>query len=318
MRNANRLGKTARAGFTLIELLVVIVIIGILAGMLIPTLISVVRRGEDLECRSNLKEIARTVLKYTTDYKGTIPPTKVWSSAGQGEGQALYWCNVLARRGLPAQNAAYLNQNEKSSQSSVLLCPNSTETRVSLGVQITSPDDNKAQGWYRLGNEEYKTDSSYYWNGYVGTNTDQRRQYPSLSVDLASPRTTDFHNISEIPQRSHFAMVMDGVLFQEGDTPMPARIAARHGGAYGNRRVTNIAYYDGHVAPMDRYAPEGTGNTHDWSKERPADNADDDLSEENWQTWEYKPIMSRMTILGDDNPLNPLGGGPPEFLLPKR
>jgi len=315
MCKGNSLESADRDGFTLIELLVVIVIIGILAGMLIPTLVGVVRRGEDLECRSNLKEIARSVLKYTTDYKGTIPPTKIWSSTGQGEGQALYWCNLLARRGIPAQNAAHLGAREKSSQSSILLCPNSTETLVSQTTQFTAPDDEAAQGWYRLGNDEYKTDCSYYWNGYVGTDPDKRRRFPSLSVDLAKPREIDFHNISEIPHRSHFAMIMDGVLFQQGDTPMPQRIAARHGGMYGNRRATNIAYYDGHVDAFDRYAPEGTGDSHDWSRERPASNADDELSIENWQTWEFKPIMSRATVLGEDKEFE---GGPPEFLIPKR
>jgi prepilin-type N-terminal cleavage/methylation domain-containing protein len=278
------------AAFTLVELLIVIAIIGVLAGFLVPTVMTAMANARQVECMNNLKQIATSVINYTTDYRGGIPPTYI-------EDTELYWCNLLAKRDLPSANTADMAEDERTGQQSVLMCPGSTANRVTRGDPIETPDHENAQGWYRLGNNEYATDCSYYWNGYVGADTEKRERFPSLSVNYSNPQEITIHDISEIAQRSATAMVMDGVFFQEDAADQPQRIAARHRGTAGERRKTNIAFYDTHVESLDR-DPRTEADEIDWEQES---NVGENL--------DLIPIMVREPDLSD---------GPPWFMLPKR
>jgi prepilin-type N-terminal cleavage/methylation domain-containing protein/prepilin-type processing-associated H-X9-DG protein len=62
-----------RGGFTLVELLVVIVIIGILAGMLLPSITGVKERTNRLSCASHLREIHKMAIAYAKDNDDVMP-----------------------------------------------------------------------------------------------------------------------------------------------------------------------------------------------------------------------------------------------------
>ena len=302
MDTSTRRAADRRSAFTLIELLVVVTIVGTLVALLLPALGRVMAYAENIQCQANLKQIATSVLSYTTDHRGAIPPTKC-------EKSGLYWCNILARRDVPAQNSADLPEGEKSVQNTVLLCPASSTLYVrEEGAAWASPDAPEAQGWFRVGNSSgnnrLMTDCSYFWNGYTGNAQSKKDRFPSLAVNESEANVaSQFHDIAEIQKRSAMVMVADG-LFWDG-VDRPERIAARHTGSLGERLLTNIAYYDGHVEGFDRYA-EGSMPDRVWANEVMADDAD---LPENERHSGLVPIMTRSPTLE---------GGPPFFMLPKR
>ena len=76
------------SGFTLIELLVVIAIIGILAGMLLPSLMKAKFKVQQSVCNSNLKQLGTAILQYDIDSSGRYP--SVWDNTN-GNGQVGGW-----------------------------------------------------------------------------------------------------------------------------------------------------------------------------------------------------------------------------------
>ena len=65
--------KSDSTGFTLIELLVVIAIIAVLAALLLPALAAAKSRALRSQCLNNQKQLALSVIVYTSDYDDFLP-----------------------------------------------------------------------------------------------------------------------------------------------------------------------------------------------------------------------------------------------------
>ncbi|MDR1789406.1 MAG: prepilin-type N-terminal cleavage/methylation domain-containing protein, partial [Opitutaceae bacterium] len=94
--------KTSRrtAGFTLIELLTVIAIIGILAGIIIPTVGNVQERARRTTDLSNMKQVIQGAIIYANDNNGAFPKVedKLSSSETSNQKTTIYrWIGIIAK-----------------------------------------------------------------------------------------------------------------------------------------------------------------------------------------------------------------------------
>lgn len=73
--------------FTLIEMLVVIAIIGILAGMLMPSLRKAQETAVAMSCTSNQKQVVLAMIQYSNNFNGLMP--------NYGQANLAYWTYPL-------------------------------------------------------------------------------------------------------------------------------------------------------------------------------------------------------------------------------
>ena len=73
-----------RAAFTLIDLLVSIFIIGILIGLLLPSIAKINEATRRVICRSNMRQVSIGVSMYASDNLQFLPRSQFVSSAGSG------------------------------------------------------------------------------------------------------------------------------------------------------------------------------------------------------------------------------------------
>jgi prepilin-type N-terminal cleavage/methylation domain-containing protein len=285
-----------RPAFTLVELMIVVTIIGILVALLLPAIAAALARAANVECMSNLQQIAKASLTYSHQNNETVLPAIIKYK----DGTASYWCTTLVRGGYLAAVDTSKASGATSPENGVLRCPRSEPGLYPVTTTAPRPDDLAVQGTVRYvtsTNPPVGVDSSYFWNGYTGSDSTCKARFPSLFLDLndtLANQRTQTHALSDVRLQSSTVMAADGILFDA--QVCPARIATRHPGNTGNYRRTNIVYFDAHSDYLDRYP--ATNNN--WASEVCVDTT-------------QVGIMSRSST-----GVTKLDGGPPFFTIPAR
>lgn len=239
------MSRSDSRGFTLIELLVVVAVIGILIGLLLPALGRARQGGRDIECLSNVKQMALATATYTVDFNMTTPAAAYNNASGISPKAQ------RARPGSPIGSGTYSGMTVWDS----------------VGSLLNPYLDSDPKIVYRCPSAFLSSDNSYQISGehpYSGTEpTDVfKPNYFYMStgiwINLAPstfwyPQVWSTRNIANIKlgslpvsESTAVAWVDESTSHHTGSTD----IYDRNASSVDTRDLSNFGYLDGHAGPQ--------------------------------------------------------------------
>ncbi|MDB5295040.1 MAG: hypothetical protein JWO31_1023 [Phycisphaerales bacterium] len=268
-RDPSRSPPTAQAGFTLVELLVVIGIIALLISILLPSLNAAREQANSIKCLSNLRQLSLAMATYTSTHKGTLIPADVQDAKFPVSGLANKqdvnetWATILVGEG-------YLTYPESKSLTdvpsagNVFQCPSgilemSASTFNGSTVPASRTDGQGAMGQSHVSTRMRPDNVVFVWYGINSTNAvTYKTPYRRVNIDANGAMTTinSYHKANEIRKSSEMIALFDGLYGLNYLTSNANRINARH----NNKKITNLAFVDGHAeSARTKDLPGGDG-----------------------------------------------------------
>ncbi|EIP97926.1 prepilin-type N-terminal cleavage/methylation domain-containing protein [Opitutaceae bacterium TAV1] len=242
--SAFRMTRQGRSGFTLIELLTVITIIGILAGIIIPTVGRVRETARAAQCVSNLRQLAAAARLWIDDNRDKMPDAKAWSY-NQGTTNYAY----------PAQLASYLSFPKRANE---IIDYSKTPSPMKCEVSYEKFPAN--------GNNVHFA-RTYSINSYATATMDD-----GSALKPRDPKYGYCQRLSLITHPSRMAFFMDGATGGSGS--YESNVNQQHVPdsyarplRYPHRDSVNVAFVDGHVqriSKADMQANYATNETPFW------------------------------------------------------
>ena len=268
------------AGFTLVELLVVIGIIALLISILLPTLNKARRSANNVQCMSNMRQVALAMLGYSNANHGVLIPMRI-TGATTTYPYGFYWANELVQQHyITAPNAVLSPTAANFNQNSAFRCPEGTaDMHLALGAiggageEPLCPTDARNNAGFVdnlaldpiTGVLDFGI-AAWYLPVCGGTGASNQYPTPTTSVSRVTPfvwleSDADVANplyhrsLSQVYKGAEMVMLVEANQYnwiKKGTAPHYLnRLAARHGKQTtdGTNAFTNFAFFDGHVAP---------------------------------------------------------------------
>ena len=274
------------AGFTLVELLVVIGIIAVLIGILLPALNKARASAANVQCSSNMRQVATAMLMYVQNNREILPPIRVTGTVNIWP-TGFFWADELVNQGYIVAANAYGSGTPNYTQNSVFKCPNSSDmtiTNIGLGsgVEPLYPADSRNDaGFIYAPTSAYASAStatfgiatwymptggvsgnSNLWPPPASSSTFEAAPFVQLTSDADCQNIGYKRTIAFIRHPSEMVMMVESNQYnwiKKTSTDPPHlldRLASRHGAFTADgtglpaktNRSSNFAFFDGHVA----------------------------------------------------------------------
>jgi prepilin-type N-terminal cleavage/methylation domain-containing protein/prepilin-type processing-associated H-X9-DG protein len=222
-------------GFTLVELLVVIAIIGVLVGLLVPTIGRARESARRTSCVSNLRQVHQSFLLFAGEYDGRVP---IGYRAVGGNGTKQF--NSMIYSGTAEKFCLFgtLYQAGLMKQPEVFFCPSNEDPQSNFNTDVNP--------WPPAAAPKVNC-----WGGYGGRPDVLLPDEVLKTEPYKMPRLADYH------AKAIFADL----------TALPARVDRRH------KDGVNVLYGDGSAAWVARAAfdeplSKCTGNNFEFNDEQ--------------------------------------------------
>jgi len=235
--------------FTLIELLVVIAVIGILAGLLLPVLSGAKRRGTQVTCLSNFRQVGMALRMYVDESNDWLPPGPVDVNAGPSalsQSQApVYGSSTKFKKWLPYYLAVHLSLaapgtvGHTTNQVKVFICPS----------YVAGMPNNSVSGIYTPEADDFMRAFSY---SVTRTLTGSTAKYQLPSLPFGEEGEYPPLKLSTIQATASLAEVWAVADFDTNAVINPDKIGKTTEPYVAKNpvhvNVRNFLYFDNHVA----------------------------------------------------------------------